>query len=261
MNYAARTKLSVLVFSFALLISSAIHAKQPDADQQSPAQPPQEQPKPQGPGGAPPGQQPPQELKNIQLLKGMTRPQVLQVMQEWQSSLGVQCNYCHVRPFEQDTTRKTTARIMLRDYVMGMKHKDGSAVSCKDCHNGQATPLRTRPFENAFTGKQGGRQIFKGLSDDKLMEVMNAFTKALGVKCDYCHVQSDFDQDTPRKQIARFMITEFSSKLVKSEGGAAVTCTECHKGRPRPLSDLAPPRPPQEQKPADAKPEVKKPNS
>ncbi|HST21845.1 MAG TPA: photosynthetic reaction center cytochrome c subunit family protein [Blastocatellia bacterium] len=261
MNYAARTKLSVLVFSFALLIASAIHAKQPDADQQSPAQPPQEQPKPQGPGGAPPGQQPPQELKNIQLLKGMTRPQVVQVMREWQSSLGVECNYCHVRPFEQDTTRKITARIMLRDYVMGMKHKDGSAVSCKDCHNGQATPLRTRPFENAFTGKQGGRQIFKGLSDDKLMEVMNAFTKALGVKCDYCHVQSDFDQDTPRKQIARFMITEFSSKLVKSEGAAAVTCTECHKGRPRPLSDLAPPRPPQEQKPADAKPEVKKPNS
>jgi len=260
MNYAAKTKLSVLIFSCALLIASAIHAKQPDAAQQSPTQPPQEQPKPQGPPGAPAGQQPPQELKNIQLLKGMTRPQVLQVMQEWQAALGVQCNYCHVRPFEQDTTRKITARIMLRDYVMGMKHKDGSAVSCKDCHNGQATPLRTRPFETVFTVKQGGRQIFKGLPDDKLMDVMKAFTQALGVKCDYCHVQSDFDQDTPRKQIARFMITEFSSKLVKSEGGAGITCTECHKGRPRPLADLAPPRP-QQEKPADAKPEVKKPNS
>ena len=241
MNYAAKTKLSVLIFSCALLIASAIHAKQPDAAQQSPTQPPQ-------------------ELKNIQLLKDMTRPQVLQVMQEWQAALGVQCNYCHVRPFEQDTTRKITARIMLRDYVMGMKHKDGSAVSCKDCHSGQATPLRTRPFETVFTVKQGGRQVFKGLPDDKLMEVMKAFTQALGVKCDYCHVQSNFDQDTPRKQIARFMLTEFSSKLVKSDG-TGVTCTECHKGRPRPLADLAPPRPPQEQKPADAKPEVKKPNS
>ena len=251
MNYAAKTKLSVLVFSFALLIASTIHAKHPDLDQQSPAQPPQAQP--------PAGQQPPQELKNIQLLKGMTRPQVIQVMREWESSLGVECNYCHVRPFEQDTARKITARIMLRDYVMGMKHKDGSAVSCKDCHNGQANLLRIRPFETVFTGKQGGRQVLKGLPDDKLMGVMRAFTQALGVKCDYCHVQSDFDQDTPRKQIARFMMTEFSSKLVKGDS-TGVNCNDCHKGHARPLADIGPPRP-QQQKPAEAKPEETKPNN
>src|SRR5262249_15778417 len=122
------------------------------------------------------------------------------------------------------------------------------------------TPLRTRPFENAFAGKPGGKQIFKGMSDDKLMEVMQAFTKALGVKCDYCHAQGDFDRDTPRKQIARFIITQFSSKLVKNEGGGAAPCADCHKGRPRPLANLAPPRP-QQQQPAGAKPEEKKPNS
>lgn len=255
MNYAAKTKLSVLVFSFALLIASTIHARHPDVDQQAPAQPPS-----QTPAGAPAGQQPPQELKNVQLLKGMTRPQVVQVMREWESALGVECNYCHVRPFEQDTARKITARIMLRDYVMGMKHKDGSAVSCKDCHNGQATLLRTRAFETAFTVKQGGRQVLKGLPDDKLMEVMKAFTQSLGVKCDYCHVQGDFDKDTPRKQIARFMMTEFSSKLVKTEGGAGVTCNDCHKGHARPLADIGPPRP-QQPRPTEAKPEEKKPNN
>lgn len=254
MNYAAKLKLFVLVLSFALLIASAIHAKQPDADQQSPAQPPQEQPKPQTPG-APASQQAPQEVKNVQVLKGMNHQQVFQVMQEWASSLGVKCNYCHVRPFEQDTARKITARLMLRDYVMGMKHKDGTAVSCKDCHNGQATPLRTRPFETAFTAKQGGRQVLKGMPDDKLMEVMNAFNQALGVKCDYCHVQSNFDQDTPRKQIARFMVTEFSAKLAKSDG-TGVNCNECHKGHARPLADIGPPRP-QQPKPT----EEKKPNS
>jgi nitrate/TMAO reductase-like tetraheme cytochrome c subunit len=251
MNYAARTKLFTLVLSFALLVASAIHAKQPDADQQPPAQPPQEQPKPQTPAAAPAGQQAQQELKNVQLLKGMTRQQVVQVMREWESALGVECNYCHVRPFEQDTTRKITARIMLRDYVMGMKHKDGTAVSCKDCHGGQATPLRTRPFETVFTAKQGGRQVLKGLPDEKLMEVMKAFTQSLGVKCDYCHAASNFEQDTPRKQIARFMMTEFSAKLVKSDG-AGVTCNDCHKGRARPLADLGPPRP-QQQKPAEEK--------
>jgi nitrate/TMAO reductase-like tetraheme cytochrome c subunit len=250
MSYTAKTKLFVLVFSFALAIASVIHAKQPE-DQQPPAQQPAKPGEQQSP---PANAQAQQEPKNIQLLKGMSRPQIIQVMREWQSALGVECSYCHVRPFEQDTPRKTTARIMLRDYVMGMKHKDGSAVSCKDCHNGQANLLRTRAFETAFTVKQGGRQVLKGMSEDKVMEVMTAFTKALGVKCDYCHNMSDFDKDTPRKQVARFMMTEFSSKLAKSDG-SGVGCNDCHQGHARPLANLAPPRPDQ------PKPEEKKPGN
>ena len=245
MNCATKAKLFALVLTFAILITSVIQAKHTE-DQQPPAGPPPQQ-------GAPAGAQAQQEPKNVQLLKGMTRQQVVQVMREWERALGVECNYCHVRPFEQDTARKTTARIMLRDYVMGMKHKDGSAVSCKDCHDGQATPLRTRAFETAFTAKQGGRQVLKDLSKDKLMEVMNAFTKALGVKCDYCHNVADFDHDTPRKQIARFMMTEFSGKLAKTDG-SAVMCNDCHKGHARPLADLAPPRPAQPASAPEKKP-------
>lgn len=245
MNRATKAKLFALVFAFSILAASAIHAKHAEIEQPPAAQTPQSQPSPQSPSSPATAAQAPQEPKNVQLLKGMTTQQIFQQMQQWAASLGVKCSYCHVRPFEQDTPRKMTARLMLRDYVMGMKHKDGSAVSCKDCHNGQATPLRTRAFETAFTMKQGGRQVLnKDMSRDKVMEVMNAFTKALGVKCDYCHNMAafDFNQDTPRKQIARFMMTEFSGKLAKADG-SSVTCYDCHKGQPRPLADLAPPRP------------------
>ena len=237
MNCATKAKLFALAFSFAILITSVINARHTE-DQQPPAE------KPPAQQGAPAGQQAQPEPKNVQLLKGMNSAQIFQTMQSWAAALGVKCNYCHVRPFEQDTTRKTTARLMLRDYVMGMKHKDGSAVSCKDCHDGQATPLRTRAFETAFTAKQNTRQVLKDVPKDKLMEIMNAFTKALGVKCDYCHNVADFDQDTPRKQVARFMMTEFSGKLTKTDG-SPVMCNDCHKGQARPLADLAPPRPAQ----------------
>ena len=84
------------------------------------------------------------------------------------------------------------------------------------------------------------------------MEVMTAFTKALGVECNYCHTSS-FDEDTPRKQIARFMMTEFSQGLVKKDGGP-VSCSDCHQGNPRPLAVLPfPKRPERRPEPQPAK--------
>jgi nitrate/TMAO reductase-like tetraheme cytochrome c subunit len=95
--------------------------------------------------------------------------------------------------------------------------------------------------------------VLKGMPEERVTQVMVAFTKALGVECDYCHT-GDFDDETPRKQIARFMMTEFSSKLVTKAGGA-VNCNSCHQGHARPLAVLPFPLPPQQQqKPPEKKP-------
>lgn len=86
----------------------------------------------------------------------------------------------------------------------------------------------------------------------RLGQVMRAFTGALGVRCDYCHVgQGDlatFDfasDDKPAKQKARLML-----KMVQAINGThlaelgekrmAVTCTTCHRGlaRPVPIEDV-----------------------
>jgi nitrate/TMAO reductase-like tetraheme cytochrome c subunit len=238
-------KLFTLACSAVLLTATVIHARL--ADQQQPA-PQADQPKPAVTQGE-------TKPETLQVLKGMDRGKILQTMRDISAGLGVECNYCHIRPFEQDTPSKSIARLMLRDYSMGMKHKDGSAVSCKDCHKGQPTFLRNSPFEGAVGKKTAGLQVLK--SDDKLMDVMTAFTKALGVDCAYCHVKDDFDAETPRKQIARFMMTEFSRGLVKQDG-SAVSCNDCHQGHARPLAVLSFPRPNRPQPaPAEKKDEKK----
>jgi hypothetical protein len=72
-----------------------------------------------------------------------------------------------------------------------------------DCHKGEPNFLRTRPFQGAVGKKLEGLQVLKGMPSARITQVMTAFTKALGVECAYCHTD-DFDEDTPRKQIARF---------------------------------------------------------
>ena len=246
MNHARSAKLFVVVISTVLVVASAIHAN--DAGhQQSAASPPQEKPAEQKPAA----QQPAPET--LQLLKGMPRQQIMGEMRKIAAAMGTECNFCHVNPFPVDTPRKAVARLMMRDYTMGMKHKDGSALTCNDCHKGEANFLRTRPFEGAVGKKLAGLQVLKDLPRERLMQVMTAFTKALGVECTYCHT-TDFDDDTPRKQIARFMMTEFSRGLVKQDG-SAVGCNDCHQGHARPLAVLPfPQRRPPEPQPA------KKPN-
>ncbi len=243
-----RLKLVVILFSALLVAASIVEAKHQTGQKEEP------------PKGAPAGnQQTPPAPKNLQVLpKDMTFQQVLQKMRSMSQELGVECNFCHVRPFEQDTPRKAVARLMLRDYEMGMKHKDGSALDCAACHKNQPNLLRTRPFEMAVGRKTEEIQVLKGIPRAKLMETMMEFTKALGVECIYCHT-SDFDEDTPRKQIARFMMTEYEHGLVKSDG-SAVTCNECHQGHARPLSVLPFPRREQRQPEKPPEPANKKPS-
>lgn len=245
-----KARLMKLLIVAGLIASAAFSVVQ--AHQQQPQQPPA--------GGAP--QQPPPEPKNLIVLKGMPRPQLVTLMREWSAALGVECSFCHQAPFETETPRKHVARLMMRDYVNGMKHKDNSAVSCKDCHQGQPNPLRVQPFTAVLAKPASGLQVLK---QEQIGQVMQAFTKALGVKCDYCHTQGDFEAETPRKQIARYMMTEFSGKLVKADG-TDVSCNDCHQGNALPLAHLPFPRrpapaqqPPQApaQAPAGAQPEKK----
>lgn len=249
MNKTARAKLFAVVCFISLVVASAIHAKQPDQTQQPAAQ------QPPAAGQPKPGEQKPPQQETLQILKGMARPQIMQEMRNIAAALGVECNFCHIRPFEAETPRKNVARLMMRDYTMAMKHKDGSALSCNDCHKGQPNPLRTRPFDGAVGKQLAGKRVLKGMPEERLMQVMTAFTKALGVECNYCHT-ADFDDDTPRKQIARFMMTEYSQGLAKKDSGN-VGCNDCHQGHARPLAVLPFPKPP-ERRP-EPQPE-KKPN-
>jgi photosynthetic reaction center cytochrome c subunit len=91
------------------------------------------------------------QFKNIKVLKGVPADQIFPSMQFITASLGVECEYCHVRgdkglEFDKDDKKtKVTARKMMemmfainKDIFEG--HRD---VTCYSCHRGAADPVAT----------------------------------------------------------------------------------------------------------------------
>lgn len=78
---------------------------------------------------------------------------------------------------------------------------------------------------------------------------MQGWSRELGVKCSYCHVQNgrtyDYEADTPKKAIAHHCDENFVKKLELK--GSPVTCMDCHNRKarffPRPEGEEAPAAP------------------
>jgi hypothetical protein len=92
----------------------------------------------------------------------------------------------------------------------------------------------------------------KNISEQTLDSVMNEFSKALKVECDFCHVKpadttaqwNMADDSKPEKEVARKMIT-MSNKINKDFFNATtkygdenavleIHCVTCHHGQPHP---------------------------
>jgi hypothetical protein len=74
------------------------------------------------------------------------------------------------------------------------------------------------------------------LPPETLRKVMKTFSKALGARCDECHVAGNFAAPTPRKAIAAGMWDHFVREL-STKDGAAIYCDSCHQGKMTPLLD------------------------
>jgi photosynthetic reaction center cytochrome c subunit len=85
--------------------------------------------------------------KNIQVLKGVSADQIVPAMQFITTSLGVECDYCHVRDVfdKDDKLPKDTARKMMR--MMFAINKDSfegkRELTCYSCHHGAREPAPT----------------------------------------------------------------------------------------------------------------------
>ena len=85
-----------------------------------------------------------EQFKNIQVLKGIPAEQVFPTMQFIAASLGVECEFCHVRnAFEKDDKKpKQIARKMME--MMSAINKDNfeghREVTCYSCHRGSPHP-------------------------------------------------------------------------------------------------------------------------
>jgi photosynthetic reaction center cytochrome c subunit len=84
-------------------------------------------------------------------------------------------------------------------------------------------------------------RALKGIPVDDFMETMGLISAALSFDCSDCHENAgtdkvDWAKDTPRKVIARTMVTMVANINKNSFGGReAVTCWTCHRNRDKPL--------------------------
>jgi hypothetical protein len=149
-------------------------------------------------------------------------------------SLGVKCGHCHLEKkpdgkpdFEAPSHFKHTAIHMKLNFVDGLKMKDGSEITCVTCHNG-AHQFLPRDVSKA----EPTSLVASGMARKEIIQKMQTFRKALGVKCDFCHVRNedgriDPTQPTKHKIMAKYMIEHFTDKLLTKDG-KPVTCDTCH---------------------------------
>jgi hypothetical protein len=86
-----------------------------------------------------------QTFKNVQVLKEISADELVPAMQFITASLGVECDFCHVRDaFDKDDKppKKTARRMMqMMEAINSNNFGQQRAVTCFTCHRGSLTPL------------------------------------------------------------------------------------------------------------------------
>src|SRR5436309_13379459 len=118
-----------------------------------------------------------------------------------------------------------------------------------------AATARVAPAQQRFEWPEKAKNLKvlpKNTPKEKLSATMIGFTRALGVRCPFCHVGQegqplttyDFGSDQkPMKQVARGMMKlvkktndEIRKMNVPEPKHVEVACITCHRGRPRPMT-------------------------
>lgn len=127
-----------------------------------------------------------EQFKNIQTLKGIPAEQIIPSMQFIAASLGVECEYCHVRgSMEKDDKKpKATARKMMA--MMMAINKDNfeghREVTCFSCHRGAANPVAT-PIITDEEGKPAAEEKKPGEAKPALPaaeQLLDKYVAAVG---------------------------------------------------------------------------------
>lgn len=92
----------------------------------------------------PPGSTAAQEFKNIQVLQELPADQLKPAMKTYGQSLGVGCDFCHLRTSASDDSKpqKRAARqmILMTNAINAQNFRGEQKISCYTCHRGDAHP-------------------------------------------------------------------------------------------------------------------------
>jgi len=164
--------------------------------------------------------------KNIQVLNGITADQMGPTMQLFAASLGVDCEFCHVKNRELDTKQaKRTAREMIRMvFALNRSNFGGrNAVTCYTCHRGSTQPAGPAPAAAAdFRGLRSGNEAEvgdaqRGQDEDEAGSpppdrILDNYVKALGGMDALGRIASRIQKGTVTDHAGRSFGVELYSK-------------------------------------------------
>lgn len=96
-----------------------------------------------------------QEPVNVQILTGLSRPELQRVMNQMRAGLGVHCHFCHAGAGDDGRSdakpQKARAREMIRMVMdLNARYFGGQpVVTCFTCHNGKPRPTLVPPLPQA----------------------------------------------------------------------------------------------------------------
>ena len=113
-------------------------------------------------------------------LKALEPAKLRAVMKSFTIALGTECAFCHEKAgdkldFTKTTERTAVAARMWKDWVVGLRTKDGAAVFCDSCHQGK-TEVLDRGDKTALA---------KWMKDELVGKLTKADKSAL--TCETCH--------------------------------------------------------------------------
>lgn len=123
-------------------------------------------------------------FKNVQVLKGIPADQMLVTMSFIAGSLGVDCNHCHVNPFEKDekpTKLRAREMMLMMQKINADNFKGATVVNCATCHQGRTQPRTVAPLAHVDFKKLLEPTAAAGALPT-VDEILAKYTQALGGK-------------------------------------------------------------------------------
>jgi hypothetical protein len=126
-----------------------------------------------------------EQFKNVQVLKDMPAAKLRDAMEYMSASLGVECAYCHVNPFDSDqkATKKAARKMLEMTAAINRDNFGGDMeVSCYTCHRGAVHPGSSVSLDAPHPEAHGGPDAAPADGLPTLDEVYDRYVAALGGK-------------------------------------------------------------------------------
>ena len=126
-----------------------------------------------------------QSFKNILQLKGTPADQLIPAMQFIASSLGVECEFCHVQgkmELDDKETKKTARKMMAMTAALNKDSFGGQReVTCYSCHHGSEHPASTPPvIESDMPAHSEAAPASTAGSSPTADQIVEKYVNALG---------------------------------------------------------------------------------